>query len=144
MSRTRIAGLFVATALALAACGGGSTGGTGGTTSSGSGGATVSSSSTTGTGGSMAQKPQAPLFDTLMPMSGAILLGWKEPSMCDSVEGERKDALTPYTLVFTEPGGKLSHLDTTASMMQNYTYRLRCKAAGVYSDYSNELTGAPQ
>jgi hypothetical protein len=164
MSPTRKLALLVsfglAAAAACAACGGGSTGGnttgggsttSSGTTSTSTGAQTTSSgttststgSNTTSTSTGTATQPQPPSFETLKPNNGGLQLTWTEPSPCDNIEVSRKDALDPYAVLATVPGTMLSYQDATATGNFNYTYRLRCETAGVFSDYSGELSANP-
>jgi hypothetical protein len=147
MSRIRFAAVVIAVGVAVAACGGGGTTGSGGGTTTTSGGGATTSTSTSGTTSSTstgASKPQAPHLDSVKPLNGGLNLTWTELGTCDTIEGERKEALVDYMVVITVNGGVGMAPDPTATVDQNYTYRLRCKAGGVYSDYSNELSANPK
>lgn len=88
--------------------------------------------------------PKAPTLTMLMPMASVLHVNWtnNDPT-CESVEGERKTPTTPYQVVFTVPSPTDNKMDGTAKGDVDYTYRLRCLKGGVYSEYSNELTGNP-
>lgn len=96
------------------------------------------STSTTASG------PQAPEITELMPMAGALHVNWKNTTAdCDAVEGERKSDKAAYAVIFTVPGAVDNKMDNDAREDMTYTYRLRCKKAGAYSDYSKEMSANP-
>ncbi len=152
MSRIRFAAAVIAVGFAVAACGGGGSGGTGGNSSTTSGGgattstttSTTTSGTTSSTGTGTPTKPEPPHLDSVKPLNGGLGLTWTEFTTCDTVEAERKDGIVSYMVVVTVNGGIKMAADPGATQDQNYTYRLRCKTAGVYSDYSNELTANPK
>ena len=88
--------------------------------------------------------PKAPALDRVMAMTGGLHLMWtNNESRCDAIEGERKSATEPYKVVFTLDGALDNQHDGPLTAGTTYTYRLRCKKAGVYSAYSNEKSGTP-
>ncbi len=89
---------------------------------------------------------KAPYFETLKPNdAGSLTATWTnlQPD-CDAIEGERKDGLHPYAVAITAAGNETSKVDPTATLNQNYTYRLRCKKGATYSPYSFEMSANPQ
>jgi hypothetical protein len=48
-----------------------------------------------------------------------------------------------YKVIFTLPGSADNQMDDAATADLTYTYRLRCKTNGAYSDYSNEMSRNP-
>ena len=88
---------------------------------------------------------KAPTIMEIMKMAGALHVSWTnaEPS-CDSIELERKTATVAYKVVATLPGEADNKHDTGATSATMYTYRVRCKKAGVYSEYSNEMSASPK
>ena len=88
---------------------------------------------------------KAPTIDGIMKMAGALHVSWTnaEPS-CDAVELERKTATVAYKVVATLPGEADNKHDATATEATMYTYRVRCKKAAAYSEYSNEKSAKPQ
>lgn len=100
--------------------------------------------------GTTAAAPAAPKITMIMKMSGALHVSWTNvEKSCDSIEGERQaqmadgSIMEKYKVVFTVPGDADNKHDTTATEDMKYTYRLRCKKAGTYSDYSNEMSANP-
>jgi hypothetical protein len=91
-----------------------------------------------------ASLPKAPTLDMLMRMTGGLHVMWtNNESRCDAIEGERKTATDAYMVVFTLDGALDNQHDGPLTAGTAYTYRLRCKKAGVYSVYSNEKSGTP-
>lgn len=90
--------------------------------------------------------PKAPVLEMVMPMAPAGLhVTWKNvTSDCDSVEGERMSATSPWAVVFTVPGTVDNEHDGTATEKIAHSYRLRCKRGEEYSEPSNEMSGTPQ
>lgn len=88
---------------------------------------------------------KAPTIQEIMKMTGALHVSWTnaEPS-CDSIELERKTATVAYKVVATLPGEADNKHDATATAATMYTYRVRCKKAAVYSEYSNEMSASPK
>lgn len=88
---------------------------------------------------------KAPTIQEIMKMAGALHVSWTnaEPS-CDSIELERKTATAAYKVVATLPGEADNKHDATATSATMYTYRVRCKKAGTYSEYSNEMSASPK
>jgi hypothetical protein len=88
---------------------------------------------------------KAPTIQEIMKMAGALHVSWTnaEPS-CDSIELERKTATVPWKVVATLPGEADNKHDTGATSATMYTYRVRCKKAAVYSEYSNEMSASPK
>jgi len=103
-----------------------------------------------------------PVLYTLKPAHPGLVLTWREPTLCETIEVERQDALQPYPSQagppvvasvtrgaapaparFAVPAGTLSYLDTTATRDYPYTYHARCRRAGVASGWSNELATNP-
>lgn len=97
-------------------------------------------------GGDQAGSLQAPLLETVMPMAPAGLhVTWKNVTTdCDSVEGQRMTATTPWTVAFTVPGSVDNEHDGAATEKVEHTYRVRCKKGDQFSPYSNEMSGTPQ
>lgn len=89
---------------------------------------------------------EAPLLDSIKTVDAGITIGWTNNTPdCDSVVGERKDALSPYAQVFSVAGTMTSTTDTTVASLANasttsFTYRTRCEKSGAFSVYSNELS----
>ena len=80
----------------------------------------------------------------VMPMEGALHLEWmNNQGDCDLVEAERKMHSDPFQPIFSVPGTADNKMDASATDDMDYTYRLRCKKGGSYSDYSNEMSGNP-
>jgi hypothetical protein len=88
---------------------------------------------------------KAPTIQDIMKMAGALHVSWTnaEPS-CDSIELERKTATVAYKVVATLPGEADNKHDATATSATMYTYRVRCKKAATYSEYSNEMSASPK
>lgn len=88
--------------------------------------------------------PKAPAIDRVMAMTGGLHVMWtNNESRCDAIEGERKSGTEAYKVVFTLDGAMDNQHDGPLTASTAYTYRLRCKKAGVYSVYSNEKSGTP-
>jgi hypothetical protein len=117
----RIFGTLLAPLLALAACG---------------------SSDDAAGGGTL----QSPVLNEVMPMMGGLHLIWENKQTdCESIEVERMSGSAAYALVFSVPGSADNKMDDNATdKTAMYMYRLRCKKAGTYSDYSNEKSGTPK
>jgi hypothetical protein len=88
---------------------------------------------------------KAPTIQEIMKMAGALHVSWTnaEPS-CDAIELERKTATVAYKVVATLPGEADNKHDATATAATMYTYRVRCKKAAAYSEYSNEMSASPK
>lgn len=127
MYRMRVAFIFAASVLTLAACGGSGT-----------------SSTTGGAGGNPPVKPQAAHLDEVMPMASVLHVAWTEVTPCDMIMAERKDDQHPtFAAAFQVTGDKMSHMDGDAAMNLTYTYRLQCMVGDVVSAYSNEMGANP-
>lgn len=88
--------------------------------------------------------PQAPTLDSVSKMSGGLMVEWTNKEVgCDTVEVERKMMGEPYGMVFTLAGDINNKHDTAATGDMDYSYRLRCHKANLYSAYSNEKTANP-
>ena len=87
----------------------------------------------------------APMLMKVMPMQGALHLEWmNRQADCDAVEAERKmEHDDEFEQSFSVPGSVDNKLDALATDDMLYTYRLRCKKGGAYSDYSNEMSANP-
>ncbi len=86
---------------------------------------------------------KAPTITTLMKMSGALHVVWKNNQTCDSVVGERKSDTEDYKVLFTVPGTVNNKMDGTATVDTTYTYRARCKVGANFSPYSAEMSANP-
>lgn len=86
---------------------------------------------------------KAPTITTLMKMSGALHVVWKNNQACDSVVGERKSDTEDYKVLFTVPGTVNNKMDGTATVDTTYTYRARCKVGANFSPYSAEVSANP-
>lgn len=84
-----------------------------------------------------------PTITTLMKMTGALHVVWKNNQTCDSVVGERKSETEDYKVLFTVPGTVNNKMDGTATVDTTYTYRARCKVGANYSPYSAEMSANP-
>jgi heme/copper-type cytochrome/quinol oxidase subunit 2 len=62
---------------------------------------------------------------------------------CDQIEGERKSGTAEYVAAFKVPGVADNKHDAAPTPGVVNTYRLRCEKGGVYSGYSNEMSGTP-
>jgi hypothetical protein len=155
MTIARAAGVAMALGLLATACKRGASG-TGATASA----ATPSPGDASGAdaGDAAQSRPRPPVLRFLKPAHPGLVLTWREPTPCDTVEGEREDALEPYpsesrrpvpapplrdVATFSVPGGTMSYLDASATMNHPYTFHARCRVAGVLSGWSNELAANP-
>lgn len=127
----------------------GTNGSSGSSGTSGSSGETTSGGTTSGD--PAPATPKAPTIDMIMKMTGGLHVMWSNTEKsCETIEGERKaeksdgTVVAPYAVAFTVPGEADNKHDAKATEALKYTYRLRCKKAGVYSTYSNEMSGSPQ
>lgn len=89
-------------------------------------------------------KPGAPVIDTIKAEDTGIVLTWDKED-CDEITAERKYALQPYTVVFDSLTNVTTFIDSEIPNIPNnttteFTYRVRCKKDGVFSDYSDEVS----
>lgn len=78
-------------------------------------------------------------------MAGALHVSWTNAeASCDAIELERKTATAAYKVVATLPGEADNKHDGSATTATMYTYRVRCKKAAAYSEYSNEMSASPK
>jgi PBP1b-binding outer membrane lipoprotein LpoB len=88
---------------------------------------------------------KSPTIQEIMKMAGALHVTWTNAeASCDAIELERKTATAAYKVVATLPGEADNKHDGTATAATMYTYRVRCKKAAAYSEYSNEMSASPK
>ena len=86
--------------------------------------------------------PAAPAGLTATPTSdNAIALAWAPGSgVQDGYEVQRSDASGIWTVIANLPANAASHRDATVSTDIQYSYRVRAKKDGGFSDFSNTAT----
>lgn len=108
---------------------------------------TASCTAETGTGSaapeSVESRLEAPTLASVKPMSGALHVNWESAAECETVEAERKadmEGMEDWERAFTAPGSVGNKMDADATHDATYSYRLRCRAGGRVSDWSNQAS----
>jgi hypothetical protein len=84
--------------------------------------------------------PAAPSNLTAQIISNRVLLGWTDNSNNESgFKLERKTASTAYAEIAQPGANATSYWDTSVTVGETYTYRIRASNAGGDSAYSNEI-----
>ena len=94
--------------------------------------------------------PKAPQIQSVSKMTGSLHVVWKnQDTGCSAIEVERQGTMASgavhekYSVVYTLAGEADNKHDTSATADMKYSYRVRCKKAAAYSEYSNEASGNP-
>lgn len=127
------------------ATGTGGAGGAGTTSASSTKSSSVSTGSgTTGSTGSTMAGPQAPVMESVEPLTGGLHVMWMNVTAdCDMIELLRNKDGGSYATAYTLAGAATSQHDEAAMAPGMYCYKARCKKGAQTSPDSNEKCGTP-